>query len=256
MLRRWSFLPFMNADAGGGSGGGAADAGGAAAAGDAGGAAAGDAGGGSAAATVTRPEGLPEDLWDATAGAPKVDDLVKRFGDLAKFKGDHDARLSQRPEKPDAYAADLPKDFQVPQGMEFKVDPADPLLQLGRQIAHEAGLSQDEFTAKLVAPYAKHLLEQQRAAATAEAERRAAEVAKLGENASARLDTVTSWLKANLSGEEGEALAGVITSAAAVQAVEKLITLAGGPQVQAGGQGGGGEALSPVEYFKELFKNS
>jgi len=250
MLRRWSFLPFMNADAGGGSGGGAADAGGAAAAGDAGDGAAAAAAAASTA-TATRPDWLPEDLWDGEKAAPKAN-----ISDLAKFKADHDARLSQRPEKPDAYAADLPKDFQVPQGMEFKVDPADPLLQLGRQIAHEAGLSQDEFTAKLVAPYAKHLLEQQRAAETAEEERKAAEVAKLGENAPTRIEAVTGWLKANLSGAEGEALAAVATSAAAVQALEKIITLAGGPQVQAPGREAASEALSPVDYFKELFKNS
>ncbi|HEY0836497.1 MAG TPA: hypothetical protein VGE72_21490, partial [Azospirillum sp.] len=197
---------------------------------------------------AARPEGLPEDLWDATAGAPKVDDLVKRFGDLAKFKGDHDARLSQRPEKPDAYTPDLPEGFEVPQGVEFKVDANDPMLALGRQLAHEAGMSQKEFSEKLLGPYAKHLLEQQRAAATAEAERKAAEVAKLGEDAPTRIDAVTGWLKANLSGEEGEALAAVATSAAAVQALEKIITLAGGPQVQAPGQGAAGQP-DPAKIF-------
>lgn len=84
------------------------------------------------------PEGLPEDLRGAT-DAETIDKLLRR-----------DQERPRPPEKADGYTFDVPKELQ---GL---IDPAnDSVLPLYREIAHELGLTQDQFHGTITKLYAK-----------------------------------------------------------------------------------------------------
>jgi hypothetical protein len=101
---------------------------------------------------------------------------------LMERKGLEDSRKLTLPADPSKYALTLPKDFVVPQGIEYKIDETSPAAQLARQFAHEAGLSQEQFC-KMVAIHAATEVQQVTNLKTA----RDAEVAKLGATASQRV---------------------------------------------------------------------
>lgn len=246
MNRRWSFLPLRSADAGG-AGGGAADAGAAAAAADAGsaaaGAATGDAGAAAAVAAAgtpapIRPDWLPEDQWDATSGKPKVDvaEALKAHQTAAE-------RAGQVPAEASGYKVVLPE------GSALKIDEADPLLAATREWAKAEGLTQKQFEgllglrAKMDADFT--------AAVQAAAQ---AEVKKLGDKAPERISTVTQFLSSKLPAAQFEAIKGAVQTAAGVEAVETLMTLASGQKLPGGSQPAS-EAVSEVDYFKSLFKS-
>lgn len=149
-----------------------------------------------------RPAGLPDAFWDAAAGV-KVADLVKAHGDLAKAKAEADARMAARPAAPDAYALDLPKDFALPQGVEFKIDGNDPLIGMARELAHAAGLDQAGFSA-LLGRYAATQLDQHKAAEAAYT----AELAKLGDKATARMQAAAGWIDGALPKDQADAVKG------------------------------------------------
>lgn len=242
MRRLWSFSPLRNADAGGGGGGGGeADAADAAAGAEAG-AAAVEAGAGEGAAAAAaselpaRPDWLPEDQWDATTGKPKLD-----IAAAIKAKTALDERAGQVPADAAGYKIELPE------GSTYQVDEADPLLAAAREWAAKEGLTQGQFNGVLA------LRARMEADANAAWEvAAAAELGKLGDNGPARIDTVTQFLSAKLPKAQFEAVHGVIQSAAGVEAIETIMTLAGGPHLP-GGAGGGSDAVSELDYFKNLF---
>ena len=214
---RFGFHPLYSPD-GGGSGGAApvADA------------AAGD-GGGASTGTAERPAWVPETAWDPSAGSLKLDALGEHVGALSTFKSEHDAKLAARPEKPDAYKLELPADWKAPDGVEFRLNEADPLLTRARALAHAAGMSQGDFS-KLVGDYATDQVkafEAQTAAFTAE-------MGKLGDKAQSRIDGATQFLKAKLPASQFEAIQAAVTTAAGVEAIEALMKIASGPSLPTG----------------------
>lgn len=248
MPRRWSFFPLRNADAGGGSGGGASDAGTGAAA-DAAGAAAGAATGDAAAAAAaaagtgdaqasTRPDWMPEDQWDATTGKPKVD-----VAELVKMKAAQDERAGQVPADAAGYKVELPE------GSTYQVKEGDPLLGAFREFAHKEGLTQAQFSGVLAlrAKMDADALAAGEAAATAE-------LGKLGDKAPERISTVTQFLSSKLPAAQFEAIKGAVGTAAGVEAVETLMTLAGGQKLPGSGSAAS-EAVSEEAYFKTLFNS-
>jgi hypothetical protein len=115
----------------------------------------------------------------------------------------------------------LPADFQPPVGVEFKFDMADPILAQARAEAHRQGLSQEGFS-KILGLYAAAKVGEQTQIDTA----RAAEQAKLGANAGARVDGVINWLTGmDSSADKGDAkaLAGMLVTARHVEAFERII---------------------------------
>ena len=190
------------------------------------------------------PEGLPESFWDAEAKAVKVDDLVKSYADLNKFKTDQEAALSKRPESPDKYELKLPETFEMPEGMGFTFEADSELAKLGRDLAHAKGLDQEGFVNEILTPYVQHEMAKAQQAQTEAEEFYKTEKAKLGEKADDRINAVDAYLKANFTPEQAEALSGAAITAPGVEAIEKLIGIAAGPQIKTGDAGAGANAIT------------
>jgi len=178
-------------------------------------------------AAPARPDGIPDSYWDAEKNTLKVDpaalakDLRER-DDLKTFKAAEDVKALSRPQKADDYKLELPADFKPPAGVEFKLDAANPALGQLKQVAHKHGLTQDAVN-ELIGVYAGNEVGTQAAIAAA----RAAEIAKLGPTAPARVDGVINWLTGmDSSNDKGDAkaLAGMIVTARHVEAFERIIT--------------------------------
>lgn len=162
-----------------------------------------------------RPDYVPESFWDATKNEIKGKEFGEHFNALtARVAADDVAKLS-RPQKPEEYKVELPADFKPPEGVEFKFRDGDPLLAQARTMAHEMGISQDNFS-KLLGLYAGAQVADQQQMTTA----RNAEIAKLGTTGPARVTAVNTWLDA--MGVPG--LKGRMWTAADVHAFEGLIT--------------------------------
>lgn len=98
------------------------------------------------ASAPQRPDGLPDKFWDEGAGAPRLDALVKSYGELERRLG-HAAHV---PDAPDGYVVTLPKET-------MKVDP-----QVNARM-HKAGFSQAQaqvvydMAAEFLVPYVSEL---------------------------------------------------------------------------------------------------
>lgn len=221
---------------------------------NAGGGGGGDGGAGDGA--PSRPEGLPEQYWDETAGL-KVEDLVGDFTkaqtELEALRGEKaewDIRAGGVPETPEGYTATLPEGLEVPEGMTVEIDENDPLLGAARTAAHAAGITQEQFQG-IVGAYVQNRVEELKALkGLSDAER-----SKLGEKAQDRIDNVKRALKSRV-GEEGlNELMSMAVTARQVEFLERLIRHSGAPQPTNGAgavQGvPGWEKMSPTQKFAE-----
>jgi len=146
-----------------------------------------------------RPDYLPEKFWDAQKGEAKHTDFRADYDRLLASDAATTSRKLTLPANPDAYKADLPKDFKLPVGMEgfgFKTDA--PELKMAATFAHEAGLDQGQYS-KLLGLYASTVVQAQQAFEQG----KAAEIAKLGATGTARIDALHNFIK----GAFGEAMA-------------------------------------------------
>ena len=165
-----------------------------------------------------RPDYIPEKYWDATAKAPRVEDLGRAYGELSsklgKGKDAFDAeRLARRPEAPDKY--ELAIDGYSPEFLQ-----SHPLTPVIREIAYESGLDQQQF---------KGLAAKVVGALAAAAPKPEDELAKLGENASVRVQAAERFVTTTFNDPaEREALALVATTAAGVKVIEKMIAMVQG----------------------------
>ena len=178
-----------------------------------------------------RPEGVPEQFWDADKGEVRTDAVIKSWRDLR-------AKVSQGverpPEKPDAYAP--PKIEGLPES--FIGGQEDSLWPQIQQAAHKAGVSQKQLDA-LAGPFLSAVAAQMKDQAPADPEAEAAaqqaaaeaELAKLGANARQFVKDVGGWLKGMESrgvftAEEVQALR-TVSTAAGMRALGKLRELTG-----------------------------
>lgn len=241
--------------AGGAVGGGAglAAAAAAALAGDGGGAAGGDAGAaGAAAGAGDGPKPYyPEGLADTFRGKDDKETIDKLFGDI---KG-----RPKAPEKPEAYQLTLPKE------LEGRIDPKnDKVLPIYQKIAHELGLTQDQYNGTIGKLYGELM----KAGLMESPVDMGAQFQELGGQGDAatrqqagmqRVHDMAQSLNAlatkkEISPEHAAALIAGVTRADQVVAMERLLALAdgkalGGPRN--GGQGGGA-AVSRGEVEKMM----
>jgi hypothetical protein len=181
-----------------------------------------------------RPDYIPEKFWDPETGNTRLEELAKAHKSLESKIGlteqaiaeklEPELReklaaeaLTKRPESPDAYKMELESDL-VPEGVDFQIDPEDDLYKFWSGFAYEHGLDQDEFNAGLNA-YAKGLL--------GDIPNPKEEIAALGDNATARVEAVSAWAKANLSENSFDEIAGLATTASGIKAIEEIMEKAG-----------------------------
>jgi hypothetical protein len=153
---------------------------------------------------------------------------------LAAFEASDKVRRATLPPAPTDYKAELPPDFKVPDGVTFQFNANDPLLVQAQTVAHQAGLSQEQFS-KLLGIYAGGQVSSAQQIQTA----RNAEVQKLGATGPARIDALTTFFRAYLGDADGNAVMARAFTAADVQRLEKLvgkITSQGGAQFRGSGR--------------------
>jgi hypothetical protein len=220
-----------------------------------------------AASVPARPDYLPETFWDAEAGQAKVEALAKAHAELGQrfakgkegiaeeLRAEITAELRKGvPETPDAYAVAPPKegtpdhlvlltekpgaDFVPQEGKAyFVLDPNAPLLGWWKQVAHKAGLSQEDFSAG-IAQFAA--AQAQRTPTKAElAEQNARFYASLGENGQKRVAHLAGQLKGMVGPERMAVLDAFVEfgGKAAVETLEALADRSGGPRFAPGGGG-------------------
>lgn len=160
---------------------------------------------------------MPESYWDAEKSAIKPE-FSGHYKELATFKATEDSRKLTLPATANDYATELPKDFQLPPGLEFKIDPNNPIWAQAKDYAHKAGLSQDQFK-QMVGLYAGAQISNEQMLKGA----RDAEVAKLGPAGSARVTAVQSFLEAQLGSDLGKFMGNMLVTAQHVQGFEQLM---------------------------------
>lgn len=175
----------------------------------------------------TRPEGLPDQYWDATANAVKLPDLVKDFGPLATLKAEHDARMAAVPAKSDDYKLDLAKDYKLPDGVKWEWDEKNPLLAQAREFAKASGLSQDQFSA-LTTMFVSAKVGDKLAMDKMMSEGDAAEKLKLGANATVRIDAAKTALTARVGKDRTELFFDRPIVASDLELIEDLLKGSGG----------------------------
>jgi hypothetical protein len=197
-----------------------------------------------------RPEWLPESFWDKDTAAPKGKEFREHFDALSAFKAEQDVKRNTLPKSPDEYKAELPKEFQVPEGINYKIDPADPLIKQAAALAHASGMDQDGFS-KLVGIYAGAQVAEAQLVKTA----RDAELTKLGPTASARVDSVTTWMKSKVGEDMAAAWSQMMVTAKHVELGEKLIKMFTGQGTAEFSQQhrDGGAGMSNEDYAKLSF---
>lgn len=168
-------------------------------------------------AAPSRPDWLPEKFFDAVKG-PNYDEFGKHFNEVATRDAAEQVRRLSLPQKPEEYKLELPKDFKLPVGVEFKFDPAKPEYSKFQQIAVKHGLTQDAVT-DLLGTYAETMVGTQQSTEAW----KAAEVQKLGANGPARVTAVETFLNGVIGSDKSKQLMSVMVSAGAVEAFESLV---------------------------------
>jgi hypothetical protein len=146
----------------------------------------------------------------------KVGDFEMTKAEVAQLVADKAAKDSFKltTPTPQAYKAEFPADFKLPDGVTFEIDESSPALAQARELCFENGLPQAAF-AKMLGAYAN--IEAQKLVAFEGAKK--AEIAKLGAAGPARVDAVLTWMKA-VMGPKAAALAGALNHAPVAKTVE------------------------------------
>lgn len=197
-----------------------------------------------------RPDWLAEQFWDAEAGQIKGTDLKAHLDELAAFKASEDSRRAAAPEKPDGYALQLPKDLQLPEGVTFEFDENDPMVGLGRQIAHAFGLDQAGFENLMLKPFIEARIAEIKATAERETAAVEAQNKALGPKAEERRGAVETWLAAKVGPEFADVFKHLLPVAKAVEGFERIMRLSSSGGMPGFTQTGrsGGNGLSEEEY--------
>lgn len=142
---------------------------------------------------------------------------------MATERAAEQVRRNALTQKPEDYKAELPKDFVVPPGLEYKFNEADPLMPAARQIMldiEHGRLGGQEAFSKLLGLYASGQVSEQQMIAKAQA----AQLEKLGPNATVRIDSLTTWLNGMVGPDGAKELSKMLITEGIVRNFEKLIT--------------------------------
>lgn len=185
-----------------------------------------------AAQAAARPDGLPDEFWkNDTVDFPG---LIGEMKTLREFKGGVESLAAQVPDSVEGYEIALPDDVELPEGVEVKFDPEDPLWVAARNAAKANNLSKEGFKDML------GILAVREAQAVASAKSYHAEQMKaLGEKADARIGAIKTFLSGALPEAQAKAIGETLDSADAVKGFETIMQrLTGTSVASAGAQNG------------------
>lgn len=161
-----------------------------------------------------RPEWLPEKFTDPAAMATAYSELERKLGSKEE---DLKAALKEELTKEQfAGRPATPGDYVVPETVSDEDAVSSDLLSWWAEKSYEAGLSQEGFSEGIERFFAS--MPQDEAGPDPKTE-----IAKLGENATARMEAVELWAGKQFQDEEAEAINGLLTTAAGYQVLEKIM---------------------------------
>ena len=171
---------------------------------------------------MERPEIIPEKFWNAEAGEINLEDMAKSYAHLEKFASGktEDMKESVIAELTEEARANAPEEanlYAVPklvEGITEEMVEANPLTNWWREKCFEGGASQEEFEDG-VNQYIDTMMSNQPDLN--------AEVEKLGENSTDRLNAVNAWASSFFPPEEYETIAGTLgQTAQGIAALERM----------------------------------
>ena len=160
--------------------------------------------------------------WDDKTGFRHAE-LFTEFNRLTAFEAADKVRWNALPQSADAYKPELPKDFQIPQGVEFAFKTDDPLMAQAKTLFHDiqtGKVSGQEAFSKMLGLYAGALIADQQSINGA----RNAEIAKLGATGTSRINAIETFWKSFLGEDMGKQINARILTAADVAIHEQIIT--------------------------------
>lgn len=166
------------------------------------------------AAAPTRPDYVPEQFWDATAGKVKDKEFGEHYSQIAVRDAAEQVRRAALP-KLEEYKTTTTAAFKPPEGVEFAVNEADPLWSQARGWANKHGLSQDAFSEAIDLFAGAKVGE----ASTIKAAREA-EIGKLGAAGTARVTALNTFF----DGIGAPEMKQMLVTAGIIQAAEKLVS--------------------------------
>lgn len=164
--------------------------------------------------SVTRPDWLPEKFFDAAKG-PNFDDFGKHYNEIMTRDAAEQSRRLALPQSAADVKLELPKDFQLPQGMEFKLDPTKPEYGKLQAAAVKHGLS-PEAISDIVAIHAETVVGSETTISAAHQ----AEIAKLGANGPARVTALETFFTGLVGSDGAKQIKNMAVTASLVQALE------------------------------------
>lgn len=199
----------------------------------------------------TKPDWVPDKFWKTDSNEVDVQTMASAYTDLStRFAKGKEALkpeiekeiFAKRPESPDAYTLALPKEGplverltkanivlldappeQQEEGKAYYVfDKTGPTWNLGKTLAHKAGLSNDEFM-EIAATYAEAEVGKKMTEAKAMQDALANNRKILGEDADKRLDFLKGKINALAGDKASEVLDIDYLPASAIQALETLL---------------------------------
>jgi hypothetical protein len=201
--------------------------------------------GGEGSSSSGKPNFLPDDYWDADAGAAKVEDIWNAFQKESERSKGLRQKLSQGspgkgevPDSPDGY------EFTPSEALaELKIAPGDDGMKLARTAAHKHGISKEafngfvnEFLQGVVSSGAlpKEMTEEEQKEQFRQTYEE--EVGKLGRDGEKIISGISEWGKKQIgdgvfSKEDFESFSRLVYDAGSARIVQKLISLTGTAQL-------------------------
>ena len=183
-----------------------------------------------------KPEGFPDDYWDADKKAPKADTMYEALQKQEKIAKDLRAKMGKGDHKAPKEAKEYT--FTVDEKYKEMVPENDPIIEEARNVALKYGLSKEAFQGFMTDMIGKvgDLRSEMADAQPSEEDIKAyrdTEYAKIGANATQVIKAVESWgreLQATgqISEEGLKAFKGMATNAEQVKVLNALRSLAGG----------------------------
>lgn len=193
--------------------------------------------------TGERPEGFPEDFWDAESNAVNPQALFDGFKKQEKIAKDLREKMGRGEHKAPEKAEDYT--FEPSEAIAEFIKDDDPLVAAGKEIAHKYGMSQEQYAgfmsdmtekmAELASDMSENGMSDEQ-----KAEYIKGEIAKIGPNGPQVLRAVDSWAQELIAqGVFNEAMAknvreNMLTSAENVQVFNALRSLMGGSEIPMG----------------------